>query len=221
MNFEFGYLLDVLAEIIPYTPITLFLAVTSMLLAAMLGLSIALIKQFQVPVLSSLAAIYVSFFRSIPTIVELFLIYYGLPQIFPMFSKMEALSATILGLSLKNAAYLSEIFRAGLLSVDEGQMEACLGVGISKLYAYQHIILPQAFQNALPGMSNTFISLIKESSLAFTLGLVDLFAQAKLIASDSFRFFEAYLAVAVIFWALVVVMTVIQQRLEIYLQRYR
>ena len=134
---------------------------------------------------------------------------------------MEALSATILGLSLKNAAYLSEIFRAGLLSVDDGQMEACIGVGISKLYAYQHIILPQALQNALPGMSNTFISLIKESSLAFTLGLVDLFAQAKLIASDSFRFFEAYLAVAVIFWALVVIMTLFQQRLETYMQRYR
>lgn len=221
MNFDFGYMMDVLTEIIPYTPITIFLAVASMLLAGILGLSIALIKQFQVPVISSFATVYVSFFRSIPTIVELFLIYYGLPQIFPVFSKMEALSATILGLSLKNAAYLSEIFRAGLLSVDEGQMEACLGVGISKFYAYQHIILPQAFQNALPGMSNTFISLIKESSLAFTLGLVDLFAQAKLIASDSFRFFEAYLAVAVIFWTLVVVMTVIQQRLEIHLQRYR
>ena len=208
MIFDVTYMLDVLRQIIPYTPITLFLAIASMVLAGVFGLGIAL-------------TVYVSFFRSIPTIVELFLIYYGLPQIFPVFSKMEALSATILGLSLKNAAYLSEIFRAGLLSVDDGQMEACIGVGISKTYAYQHIILPQAFQNALPGMSNTFISLIKESSLAFSLGLVDLFAQAKLIASDSFRFFEAYLAVAIIFWVLVVILTLLQQRLEAYMQRYR
>ena len=209
MIFDVTYMLDVLRQIIPYTPITLFLAIASMVLAGVFGLGIALIKQFQIPVLKQIVTVYVSFFRSIPTIVELFLIYYGLPQIFPVFSKMEALSATILGLSLKNAAYLSEIFRAGLLSVDDGQMEACIGV------------LPQAFQNALPGMSNTFISLIKESSLAFSLGLVDLFAQAKLIASDSFRFFEAYLAVAIIFWVLVVILTLLQQRLEAYMQRYR
>ena len=105
MIFNFQYMLDVLRQIIPYTPITLFLAIASMLLAGALGLGIALIKQFQVPVLKPVAAVYVSFFRSIPTIVELFLIYYGLPQIFPVFSKMEAMSATILGLSLKYAAY--------------------------------------------------------------------------------------------------------------------
>ena len=149
MIFDVTYMLDVLRQIIPYTPITLFLAIASMVLAGVFGLGIALIKQFQIPVLKQIVTVYVSFFRSIPTIVELFLIYYGLPQIFPVFSKMEALSATILGLSLKNAAYLSEIFRAGLLSVDDGQMEACIGVGISKTYAYQHIILPQAFQNDL------------------------------------------------------------------------
>ena len=199
MIFDVTYMLDVLRQIIPYTPITLFLAIASMVLAGVFGLGIALIKQFQIPVLKQIVTVYVSFFRSIPTIVELFLIYYGLPQIFPVFSKMEALSATILGLSLKNAAYLSEIFRAGLLSVDDGQMEACIGVGISKTYAYQHIILPQAFQNALPGMSNTFISLIKESSLAFSLGFVDLFEQAKLIAADLFGIVGVDLAVSFIF----------------------
>ena len=97
MIFDVTYMLDVLRQIIPYTPITLFLAIASMVLAGVFGLGIALIKQFQIPVLKQIVTVYVSFFRSIPTIVELFLIYYGLPQIFPVFSKMEALSATILG----------------------------------------------------------------------------------------------------------------------------
>ena len=89
MTFDIKYMLDVLKEIIPYTPITLFLAIASMLLAGILGLGIALVKQFQIPVLKQMVAVYVSFFRSIPTIVELFLIYYGLPQVFPVFSKSQ------------------------------------------------------------------------------------------------------------------------------------
>jgi len=221
MKFDIIYIFTTIKEVFPLVYITLGITFVSMALACMLGMGLALIKKNKVPGLMYVSEVYVSFFRSIPTIVELFLIYYGLPEIFPAFSKMEALSATILGLSLKNAAYLSEIFRAGLDSVDKGQMEACIGVGINPIYAYRKIILPQALLNALPGMGNIFISLIKETSLAFTLGLVDLFAQAKLLASDSFRYFEAYLAVAIIFWALVVAFTYAQGLLELRLSRYR
>lgn len=221
MNFDASYVLKVLQEIIPFIPITLFIAVAAMLIACILGLGIALIRQSNVSVLKAVTNVYVSFFRSIPTVVELFIIYYGLPQLFPALNKMDALSAAILGLSLKESAYLSEIFRAGLDSVDKGQLEAGLGVGIARGYVYRSIILPQAFQNAVPGMSNIFISLLKETSLAFTLGLIDLFAHAKLMASDSFRYFEAYLAVALVFWVLVIIFTYLQKYLEKYLGRYR
>ncbi|WP_460267461.1 amino acid ABC transporter permease, partial [Clostridium tertium] len=137
-----------------------------------------------------LSKLYISFFRGVPTLVQLFLIYYGLPQLFPEMSKMTALTAAIIGLSLKNAAYLAEIFRAALNSVDDGQLEACLSVGMTKLQAYRRIILPQAIRNAIPATGNTFIGLLKETSLAFTLGVMEMFAQGKMYASGNLKYFE-------------------------------
>lgn len=214
MNFDFGYVIEVLEVIVKYVPLTLGIAVVSMIFASIIGLMLALIRNGKVPVLNQIAQVYISFFRSIPTVVELFLIYFGLPQLFPALNSMDAMTATIIGLSLKESSYLAEIFKAGLNSVDKGQLEACLGVGISKMQAYRRIILPQAAQNALPGASNTFISLLKETSLAFTLGLADLFAQGKMMAAESLKFLEAYLAIAIIFWVLVILFSYCQQLLE-------
>lgn len=128
------------------------------------------------------------FFRAIPSLVQLFLIYYGLPQIFPALSGMTAIAAAILGLSLKQAAYLAEIFRAALASVDKGQMEACLSVGMTRVQSFRRVILPQAVRNATPATGNIFIGLIKETSLAFTLGVVELFAQGRILAASSCAF---------------------------------
>lgn len=214
MGFDIVYMMEVLSVIIKYIPMTLGIAFASMLFAILIGLSMALIKNSKIFILDKLVAVYISFFRSIPTVVLLFLIYYGLPQLFPYFTKMDAMTAAILGLALKEAAYLAEIFRAGLNSVDGGQLEACLGVGITKFNAYKRIIIPQATVNALPGMSNIFISLLKETSLAFTLGLADLFAHGKMMAAESLKFLEAYMAVALIFWILVIVFSWGQQILE-------
>ncbi|MCB5336558.1 putative amino-acid permease protein YxeN [Bacillus amyloliquefaciens] len=168
----------------------------------------------RIPVLHQLSKVYISFFRGVPTLVQLFLIYYGLPQLFPGMSKMTALTAAIIGLSLKNAAYLAEIFRAALNSVDEGQLEACLSVGMTKSQAYRRIIFPQAVRNALPATGNTFIGLLKETSLAFTLGVMEMFAQGKMYASGNLKYFETYLAVAVMYWILTIIYSVLQDLLE-------
>ncbi|GIQ65256.1 hypothetical protein PACILC2_38240 [Paenibacillus cisolokensis] len=114
---------------------------------------------------------------------------------------------------------MAEIFRAAFISVDKGQMEACITGGMTKVQAYRRIILPQAARNALPATGNIFISLIKETSLAFTLGVVEIFAEAKMQAAESFRFFEAYLAVALIYWGLIIVYSYLQKLLEKYLDR--
>ena len=132
---------------------------------------------------------------------------------------MDAVTAAIIGFGFKQAAYLAEIFRAAFLSVDKGQMEACLTGGMTKVQAYRRIILPQAARNALPATGNTFIGLIKETSLAFTLGVTEIFAEAKMQATDSLRFFEAYLAVALIYWVLVVIYSYFQKLLEKYLEK--
>ncbi|MEZ2716182.1 amino acid ABC transporter permease [Niallia circulans] len=214
LNLDFPYLVDILPELLEFIPLTLFLAVLSMVFAIIGGLILAVISRSNMPVLKQLAAVYISFFRAIPTLVQLFLIYYGLPQIFPALSAMTAITAAILGLSLKQAAFLAEIFRAALNSVDKGQVEACLSVGMTKVQAFRRIVLPQATRNAIPATSNIFIGLIKETSLAFTLGVVELFAQGKIIAASSLKFFETYLALALLYWVLIILVTFVQRAIE-------
>ncbi|MGF9819078.1 amino acid ABC transporter permease [Brevibacillus agri] len=219
MNFDGQYMLEVFPTLLKYLPLTLVMAVVAMIFAIAIGLVLALITKNRVPVLYQLANVYISFFRATPTLVQLFLIYYGLPQLFPSFSAMNALTAAIIGLSIKNSAYLAEIFRAALDSVDNGQLEACLAVGMTKAQAYRRIILPQATRNAIPASGNTFIGLVKETSLAFTLGVAELFAQGKMMVSASLKFFEIYLAVAIVYWALTIVYSLLQEWLEKRLSR--
>ncbi|AYD40932.1 amino acid ABC transporter permease [Clostridium fermenticellae] len=219
MNDNVKYIADLFKSIIKYTPLDVSIAILSMAFAVVIGLLIALIRNNKIPVLSQLASFYVLFFRAVPTLVELFLIYYGLPQLFKSFSSMNAFTASIIGLSLKESAYLGEIFRAALNSVDKGQLEACLGVGISKFQAYRRIIIPQAALNALPATGNTFISLIKETSLVFTLGVTELFAQGKILAAASMNFFQTYLVVAIIYCLLVGIASIFLRFIERRLSR--
>ncbi|WP_232697445.1 amino acid ABC transporter permease [Brevibacillus daliensis] len=214
MNFDGLYMLEVLPTLLKYLPLTLLMAFVSMFFAIIMGLFLALITKNQVPVLHQLAKVYISFFRATPTLVQLFIIYYGLPQVIPSFSVLNALTAAIIGLSFKNSAYLAEIFRAALHSVDHGQLEACLAVGMTKSQAYRRIILPQATRNAIPATGNTFIGLIKETSLAFTLGVAELFAQGKMMASSSLKYLETYLAVAIVYWGITILYSLVQEWME-------
>ncbi|MGE7907355.1 amino acid ABC transporter permease [Peribacillus sp. NPDC094092] len=219
MNFDLQYMLEISLQIAKFIPITLVLAIISMALAIIIGLVVALIRNSNIFGITQLAGLYISLFRGMPTLVQLFIIYYGLPQLFPSLSTMEAMTAAIIGFSLKESSYLAEIFRAGLNSVDKGQMEAGLATGMKRVQIYSRIILPQAALNALPATGNTFISLIKETSLAFTLGITELFAEGKIIASANMRFFETYLVVGLIYWLLVILYSWIQQYLEIWLSK--
>ncbi|MBK4205083.1 amino acid ABC transporter permease [Bacillus subtilis] len=211
---DWEFMISAFPTLIQALPITLFMAIAAMIFAIIGGLILALITKNKILVLHQLSKLYISFFRGVPTLVQLFLIYYGLPQLFPEMSKMTALTAAIIGLSLKNAAYLAEIFRAALNSVDDGQLEACLSVGMTKLQAYRRIILPQAVRNAIPATGNTFIGLLKETSLAFTLGVIEMFAQGKMYASGNLKYFETYLAVAIVYWVLTIIYSILQDMFE-------
>lgn len=214
MNFDVQYMLQVFPTLIKYIPLTLGLAVVSMIFAIIIGLIMALVTKYKVPVLYQLTAVFLSFFRAIPMLALLFLIYFGLPQIIPSLSILNAVTAAIIGLSLKNAAYLAEIFRAAINSVDEGQLEACHSIGMTKFQAMYRIVLPQAVRNAVPATGNIFIGLVKETSLAFTLGVAEIFAQGKMMASASLKYFETYLAVALIYWALTIIYSFCQGKME-------
>ena len=219
MNFNLSFMLEAFPTLLSYLPMTLFLAITSMVIASVMGMVLALIIRNRIVVLTQFAEIYISFFRSVPTLVTLFIFYFGIPQLFPGISMMNAISATIIALSFKTAANLAEEFRGAMNSVDKGQIEACLSVGLTRWQGFRRIVLPQTVRIAIPGMSNYLIMLIKESSLAFTVGVTDIFAQTKILASNSFRFLESYLAVALIYWAVTILLTLLQKRIEHRLNR--
>ncbi|WP_270371500.1 amino acid ABC transporter permease [Aerococcus urinaeequi] len=214
MTFDFAYMLEILPDLLGYLPITLYLTLASMAIAVIIGGLFSVVLVNKVPVLTQIIQVILSFFRGTPPIVQLLLIYFGLPQILPIATGMSAEASSILTFSLNTAAYLAEVFRAALVSVDEGQVEAAMTVGLTYRQTLRGIILPQAVRNAIPGTGNTFVGLLKNSSLAFTIGVVELLAQGKLFASNSLKFFEAYFAVALIYWALTILYSLLQNRYE-------
>ncbi|MCX8574958.1 MULTISPECIES: amino acid ABC transporter permease [unclassified Gilliamella] len=214
MNFNVNYFLSVFPQILPYLPVTLFIAVVSILFAMVLGLTIALLRNNKIIIVDAIFSLFISLFRGIPSVVLLFIIYYGLPQIFPVLKHMGATTAAIVCFSLKYSAYLAEIFRAGLASVDPGQKEAGLTSGLSTIQVYRNIILPQALVNALPNTGNMFISLLKDSSVAFFVGVQELLAAGKMLTASSFLYFETYLAVGIVYWLTVVAYSWLQKQLE-------
>ena len=214
MTFDFAYMMEILPDLLGYLPITLYLTLASMAIAVIIGGLFSVVLVNKVPVLTQIIQVIMSFFRGTPPIVQLLLIYFGLPQILPIATGMSAETASILTFSLNTAAYLAEVFRAALDSVDEGQVEAAMTVGLTYGQTLRGIVLPQAVRNAIPGTGNTFVGLLKNSSLAFTIGVVELLAQGKLFASNSLKFFEAYFAVALIYWALTILYSLLQNWYE-------
>lgn len=219
MDFNWHYFITVFPKLLDYVPITFLLAILSMGLAIIVAALVTVIRSTGNKFLQVVIKIYVSFFRGMPSLVLLFLIYYGLPQLFPMFRGLSAIVATVVGLGFKQSAYLSEIFRAALQSVDQGQIEAGKSLNIKQWKVFRYVILPQATVNALPGIGNTFIGLLKETSLAFTLGITEIFAEGKMLAGDSFKYFETYLAVGITYWLLIVIYSWLQGTFERRLSR--
>ncbi|ELR64184.1 Amino acid ABC transporter, permease protein [Photobacterium marinum] len=219
MGFDFDYMLSLLPILLKYLGTTLGMAFWGLLFALVIAISLALIRVYKLPLLDQLSQLYISFFRGTPLLVQLFLLYYGLPQLFPVFVGLDAFSAAVIGLSLHFAAYKAESIRAAIIGIDRSQREASLSIGMTELQAMRRIILPQATRVALPSLMNYFIDMIKSTSLAFTLGVAEIMAKAQMEASSSFKFFEAFLAVALVYWVMVLILTRIQNWAEMKLNK--
>ncbi|KKD61194.1 ABC transporter permease [Grimontia sp. AD028] len=218
-SFDFNYMLELFPILVKYLGITLEMSLIGFAVALVLSVLLALVRVFKVKVLDSVVAVYISFFRGTPLLVQLFLLYYGLPQVFPIFVGMDAFTAAVIGLSLHFSAYMAESIRGAILGIDKNQMEASLSVGMTELQAMKRIILPQAARVATPSLMNYFIDMIKSTSLAFTLGVAEIMAKAQMEASSSFKFFEAFMAVALIYWLVVIFFTRIQTVMEVRLNK--
>ncbi|UAL12707.1 cystine ABC transporter permease [Caulobacter segnis] len=190
---------------------TVLLSVIGMGVGVLLGFGLALMRLARTPLLRWPAAVYVSAFRGTPLLVQLFLIYYGLPQ-FGL--EMPPLVAAGIGFSLNIAAYACEILRSAIAAVDKGQWEAASVLGMSRGQTLRRVILPQAARTAVAPLSNSFIGLVKDTSLAATIQVPELFRQAQLITARTYEIFTMYLAAAAIYWIVSTVLAAVQGRLE-------
>lgn len=190
---------------------TVVLSLGGMFFGLLLGFGLALLRLYGFWPLQWLARVYVSFFRGTPLLVQLFMIYYGLPQ---LGIQLDPLPAALIGFSLNMAAYTAEILRAAIASIDHGQWEAAASIGMSRAQTLYRAILPQAARTALPPLGNSFISLVKDTALAATIQVPELFRQAQLITARTFEIFTMYLAAALIYWLLASALAYFQGRLE-------
>lgn len=220
MVFDGSYFLELFPAILPGLKNTLSITALSYLFGLLIGLVVALIYRNRVPVLYPLAQVYVSFFRGAPVVALLFLIYFGVPRILPAVGKlMNAYTATVITISLNISAYMSESIRASMDAVSKGQIEAGMAEGMTNWQVFRHIVLPQAGRIALPSLSNNLVVTLKGTAIAFTIGVSELMAKMNIEVSNTYRYFECYAAVVIVYWGLVAAVTAIQKRWENRLER--
>jgi polar amino acid transport system substrate-binding protein len=191
--------------------LTIVLSVTAMALAITFGLLITVVRLYSSAPFSSIATAYVEIYRGTPLLIQLYILYYGLPNIG---ISLSPFSAAFLGLGMNYAAYEAELYRAGISAIPKGQMEAALSLGMTQGLALRRIVLPQAFRIALPGVTNDFIALFKDSSLVSIIAMVELTKTYTILAASTLRFFELGLIVAVLYFAMSYPLSLLARRLE-------
>lgn len=213
-KFDFHYFTNLIPLMVKSLQITFGISILALLLGLVIALVIALIVQAKVKVLYPLAKVYISFFRGTPLIAQLFFLYFGIVQLIPSLKGMNSFTATVLGIGLNSSAYMSETLRGAISSVDKGQMEACLSVGMTYIQAMRRIILPQAARVAIPALSNSFVDIVKGSALAFTLGVTEIMAVAQSEGASSYKFLESFTAVVLLYWIIITAFGYLQKILE-------
>jgi polar amino acid transport system permease protein len=191
--------------------VTLQLIVLTAPFGFLLGLLVAVSHVYGTRPIRILAKLYVIFFRGCPLLVLLFILYFGLPSIGII---LGSFYSALFGFILCNSAYNSEYLRGALQSIKEGQMTAAKALGMTKAQAVSYVVIPQALRKALPGVSNEFIYLIKYSSLAYVVALIELTGAAKIIASRYFLYFETFAVVGLFYLVLVTIATFAINKLE-------
>ncbi len=231
MTFDMKTAADAFVSNLTVIPATLGLALVILVLAIVLGMVLALIRLYKVPVLTNIATVFISFMRGVPLLVLLFIVYYSLPDFAASLGRLihvtvdpnnvSPVYSVILTFSIYGSAFQAENIKGALLSVELGQMEAAYAVGMTTLQAFRRIIIPQALIVAVPNFCNAYVSTIKSLSLAFTVGVIDILAKAKLNAALNFRYIESYAAAALVYWILCIALTILFRKIEANLRRGR
>jgi polar amino acid transport system permease protein len=177
---------------------TLLLAIFAVFFGVILGVVLALMKLSKKMIVRGIATAYIEFLRGTPVIVQIYIIYYGLPNIIPL--DLPDMVWGIVALSLNSGAYVAEIIRAGIQAVDKGQMEAARSIGMPYNMGMRYIVIPQAFKNILPALGNEFIVVVKESAIVSVVGITELMYRADTIRGITYKAFAPLMVAAVIYF---------------------
>jgi polar amino acid transport system permease protein len=211
MAVDFGqFFINSLPDLLSGLGYTLLLTFISISAGFLLGIFLALGRVYGNKVINGFCVGYIELIRGTPLLVQLFIIYFGLPTIGINFSPIQA---ALLGLSLNSGAYQAEYLRGSIQSVESGQMSAARSLGMNKLQAIRHVVLPQALRISIPAWSNEFIYLLQYSSIAYIISVAELTAEGKFIAAYTFRYLEVFAMIAVIYLVLTIVSTEIIDRI--------
>lgn len=206
--FDMNMIGDFVPTLTAYLPVTLYILTLSLLFGFVLGLFLALPRIYNIPIVNQLAKVYISFFRGTPIMVQLFIVFYGILALTGLIgidtSKMDPFYAAVATYALSNAAAAAEIIRAGVGSVDKGQTEAAYSIGLSGSQAFRRIVLPQALVQAFPNMGNMVISSLKDTSLAFSIGVMDMSGRGQTLITSSNHSLEVYIALSIVYYAVAV-----------------
>lgn len=221
MHFSVNKLFEYLIEILPYIRVTFVYVFLSLLLGLFFGGILLFMRQSKIRILNILSIAYVNVIRCIPSVVLLFLIFYGLPMVLRHFFHMEINSSNrivyvIVTFTLFESANCCETFRSALNAVDRGQYEAALAVGMNGFQAMKRIVIPQAMKVAVPNIGNSVMFLIKEGALAYTIGLQDIFGRGSYLSSLTYNTYnvEIYLDMFIIYWPFIMILEYIFSKIE-------
>lgn len=213
MQFNFDLVVNSFPLLLVGAGVTIKITALSVALGVVIGLFVGIARISRIKILRVLAAIYVDFFRGTPLLVQIFLVYFALPVITGQ--RVDPFVAAIGSCGINSGAYVAEIFRAGIQSIDKGQMEAGRSLGMTWVQTMRYIIVPQAFKCVIPPLGNEFIALLKDSSLVSVIGFEELTRRGQLIIAKTYGSLEIWISVAVIYLA----MTLTISRFVAYLER--
>lgn len=189
--------------------LTIRITIAAIAIGSVLGVFIALLKLSN-PIFKKIADVYITIIRGTPLITQIFILYFGLSRLF----LLSPFWAAAIALAVHNSAYIAEIFRGAIQSIDKGQWEAGRSLGMTSMQTMLRIIMPQAMRRAIPPLGNQFIIAVKDSSLAAFVSVGELFRTAQSIASSTFNFMEMYITAAIYYLLLVIILTWIVNRIE-------
>ena len=213
MHFNFDLVVNSFPLLLVGAGVTIKITALSVALGVIIGLFVGIARISRIKILRVLSAVYVDFFRGTPLLVQIFLVYFALPVITGQ--RVDPFVAAIGSCGINSGAYVAEIFRAGIQSIDKGQMEAGRSLGMTWVQTMRYIIVPQAFKRVIPPLGNEFIALLKDSSLVSVIGFEELTRRGQLIIAKTYGSLEIWISVAVIYLAI----TLTISRFVAYLER--